>query len=203
MPEDRRTYRKPRESLIPPGAKHLKGSRLSTLDALCSSRQTNLTETKIAAFHQLEHPNVFPFLLVFLVVSDWRILLKLYFQVFIVLYPADEAAACRVHEGAWGWVRRCEICGKKAADIDATDFALSSAIARKVDEGGLVPFEGCTAPSFPLRRPLYDGLKPTLILCGGLAHHPSNVVIDESNRATAPVDTVLHEICIEEMKQNR
>jgi hypothetical protein len=30
------------------------------------------------------------------------VLLKLYFQVFIVLSPADEAGACRVHEGAWG-----------------------------------------------------------------------------------------------------
>jgi hypothetical protein len=36
------------------------------------------------------------------VVSGWQVLLKLFFQVFIVLSPADEAGACRVHEGAWG-----------------------------------------------------------------------------------------------------
>jgi hypothetical protein len=35
-----------------------------------------------------------------LVISGWRVLLKLCFQVFIVLSPADEAGACRVHEGA-------------------------------------------------------------------------------------------------------
>jgi len=29
------------------------------------------------------------------------VFLKLCFQVFIVLFPADEAGACRVHEGAW------------------------------------------------------------------------------------------------------
>jgi hypothetical protein len=37
-----------------------------------------------------------------LVISGRRVLLKLCFQVFIVLSPADEAGACRVHEGAWG-----------------------------------------------------------------------------------------------------
>jgi hypothetical protein len=37
-----------------------------------------------------------------LVISGWQVLLKLCFQVFIVLSPADEAGACRVHEGAWG-----------------------------------------------------------------------------------------------------
>jgi hypothetical protein len=30
------------------------------------------------------------------------VLLELCFQVFIVLSPADEVGACRVHEGAWG-----------------------------------------------------------------------------------------------------
>ena len=35
-------------------------------------------------------------------VSGWQVLLKLCFQVFIVLSSADEAGACRVHEGAWG-----------------------------------------------------------------------------------------------------
>jgi len=37
-----------------------------------------------------------------LVVADWRVLLKLCFQVSIVLSSADEAGTCRVHEGAWG-----------------------------------------------------------------------------------------------------
>jgi len=37
-----------------------------------------------------------------LVIADWRVLLKLCFQVFIVLSSADEAGTCRVHEGAWG-----------------------------------------------------------------------------------------------------
>ena len=37
-----------------------------------------------------------------LVLGGRRALLKLCFQVFIVLSPADEAGACRVHEGAWG-----------------------------------------------------------------------------------------------------
>ena len=30
------------------------------------------------------------------------VFLKLCFQVFIVLSPADKAGACRVHEGVWG-----------------------------------------------------------------------------------------------------
>jgi hypothetical protein len=37
-----------------------------------------------------------------LVVSGPQVLLKLCFLVFIVLSPADEAGACRMHEGAWG-----------------------------------------------------------------------------------------------------
>jgi hypothetical protein len=37
-----------------------------------------------------------------LVVGRWRVLLKLCFQVFIVLSSADEAGTCRVYEGAWG-----------------------------------------------------------------------------------------------------
>jgi hypothetical protein len=37
-----------------------------------------------------------------LAIGGRRVLLKLCFQVFIVLSPADEAGACRVHEGAWG-----------------------------------------------------------------------------------------------------
>ena len=37
-----------------------------------------------------------------LVLGGWRALLKLCFQVFIVLSSADEAGTCRVHEGAWG-----------------------------------------------------------------------------------------------------
>jgi hypothetical protein len=37
-----------------------------------------------------------------LVVSGRPVLLKLCCQVFIVLSPADEAGACRMHDGGWG-----------------------------------------------------------------------------------------------------
>ena len=37
-----------------------------------------------------------------LVVASWRVLLKLCFQVFIVLSSADEAGTSRAYEGAWG-----------------------------------------------------------------------------------------------------
>ena len=37
--------------------------------------------------------------------GGWRALLKLCFQVFIVLSSADEAGICRMYEGAWGGAR--------------------------------------------------------------------------------------------------
>jgi len=37
-----------------------------------------------------------------LVIAGWLVLLKLCFQVFIVLSSADEAGTCRMYEGAWG-----------------------------------------------------------------------------------------------------
>ena len=37
-----------------------------------------------------------------LVIAGWRVLLKLCFQVFIVLSSADEAGTCRVYEGVCG-----------------------------------------------------------------------------------------------------
>jgi hypothetical protein len=52
-----------------------------------------------------------------LVVDGRRVLLKLCFQVFIVLSPADEAGTCRVYEGAWGgvalWVSRIRVSGRR------------------------------------------------------------------------------------------
>jgi hypothetical protein len=41
------------------------------------------------------------------------------------------------------------------------------------------------------------------ILCGSLAHHPSSVVIDKSDRPTVLVDSLLDKICVEEKKQDR
>jgi hypothetical protein len=46
-----------------------------------------------------------------LVVGGRRVLLKLSFQVFIVLSPADEAGTCRVYEGARRVVWRCWLVG--------------------------------------------------------------------------------------------
>jgi hypothetical protein len=63
-----------------------------------------------------------------LVVVGRLVLLKLCFQVFIVLSPADEVGAAFAR-GCVGWMRRCKIYGERAADIDATDFMLLFAIA--------------------------------------------------------------------------
>jgi hypothetical protein len=52
-----------------------------------------------------------------LVVGGRRVLLKLCFQVFIVLSPANEAETCLVYEGAWGdvalWVSRVRVSGRR------------------------------------------------------------------------------------------
>jgi hypothetical protein len=63
-----------------------------------------------------------------LVVVRRLVLLKLCFQVFIVPSPADEVGAAFAR-GCVGWMRCCKIYGKRAADIDATDFMLLLAIA--------------------------------------------------------------------------
>jgi hypothetical protein len=51
------------------------------------------------------------------VVGGRRVLLKLCFQVFIVLSPAEEAGTCRVYEGAWGGVAllvsRVQVSGQR------------------------------------------------------------------------------------------
>jgi hypothetical protein len=48
-----------------------------------------------------------------LVVDGRRVLLKLCFQVFIVLSPADEAGACRVYEG----VERCGVAALRVSRV--------------------------------------------------------------------------------------
>jgi hypothetical protein len=52
-----------------------------------------------------------------LVVGGRRVLLKLCFQVFIVLSPANEVGTCRVYEGAWGdvalWVSRVQVSDRR------------------------------------------------------------------------------------------
>ena len=53
-----------------------------------------------------------------LVIAGWRVLLKLCFQVFIVLSSADEAGTCRVYEGTWGGaalrVSRVRVSGRRS-----------------------------------------------------------------------------------------
>ena len=53
-----------------------------------------------------------------LVIAGRRVFLKLCFQVFIVLSSADEAGACRVHEGACGgaefMVSRVRVSGRRS-----------------------------------------------------------------------------------------
>jgi hypothetical protein len=73
----------------------------------------------------------------------------------------------------------------------------------EVDEGRLVPFEGRPTPTLPLRRLLYDRLEALFVLCGGLAYYLSSVVIDKSDRPTVLVDSLLHEVCVKEQKQDR
>ena len=73
----------------------------------------------------------------------------------------------------------------------------------EVDEGRLIPFEGRPTPALPLRRLLYDRLEAIFVLCSGLAHHPSSVVIDKGDRPTILIGSLLHEVCVEEKKQDR
>jgi hypothetical protein len=96
------------DEFIPPGAKHLKGTALFTsqgiytaglnitrLHAHCSSTLAALqTVCNVSSLHVL-------------VLGGRRALLKLCFQVFIVLSPADEARTCRMYEG----VGRCGVEG--------------------------------------------------------------------------------------------
>jgi hypothetical protein len=62
-----------------------------------------------------------------LVIDGWRVLLKLCFQVFIVLSPADEAGTCRVYEDAWGGaavvVSRVRVSGRRPWFIAMLDLA--------------------------------------------------------------------------------
>jgi hypothetical protein len=50
---------------------------------------------------------------------------------------------------------------------------------------------------------LYNRLEAIFILCGGLAYQPSSVVIDKGDRPTVLIDSLLHEVCVKEKKQDR
>ena len=94
-------------NFIPPGAKHLKGNALFMSQKFTSylgAVETNKAPKLIVLHHRSQAIDMYFSHFRRLVVAGQRVFLKMCFQVFIVLSSADEAGACRVHEGAWGGV---------------------------------------------------------------------------------------------------
>jgi len=86
--------KKKKKGFIPPGAKHLKGNKLSTSQVYMHSSKTNPNDNRIPStfpIHALHFHCAYYLAFRSLVISGRRVILKLCFQVFIVLSPADEA----------------------------------------------------------------------------------------------------------------
>lgn len=69
-----------------------------------------------------------------------------------------------------------------------------------VDQRSLDPFKSRTNRASSRTCLLHDCVQMLLILCDGLAHRPSNVVIDKSDRPAVLVDPLLLVLCMEVLR---
>lgn len=87
-------------------------------------------------------------------------------------------------------------------DDECVSIELES-LASEVDDGRRLGLERCSATSLPVHRSIYDGLNSDAIALRSRASDLGCINVHERQRASVAVDLLLHEISVEEEKENR